>query len=121
MDFLLSAGGLKLKGRWHKVGAWFSHYLIGLMFVLSYEYTWRNTHITFAWWSAMLFGVISGLIGIMCWSLIYKSDIHEDVRRRSYYTQLFMGHIVFAMAVWVAFKVFNYDPLSRIGGYLDQM
>lgn len=118
MDFILKGIGINLKGRWHKVGGWVAHYVIGLIMVLCYETLWRYTIIPFGFVSGIVFGITSGLIGVACWHSIYKTSIHDNVSRRSYYIQLFTGHIIFAMAVVIAFKIFKYDPISKIEPYL---
>ncbi len=118
MDFLLNAVGIELKGRWHKIAGWIAHYFIGLVMVFCYEALWRYTDIDFGFISGILFGMVSGLIGIFLWRRIYVSPIHHDVSRRSYYFQLFVGHILFAIVVVIAFKIFKYDPISKIEPYL---
>lgn len=118
MNFVLEGVGIHLKGRWHKIGSWIAHYIIGFAIVLSYEAIWRYTAVKFGFVSGLIMGVITGLIGIMCWRTIYLTSIHEDVSRRSYYIQLFFGHIIFACAVVIAFKIFKYDPISKIEPYI---
>lgn len=114
MDFLLEGIGVKLKGKWHKAGGWIAHYIIGFAFVICYEAVWRYTTVQFGFLSGVVFGVLSGLFGILCWRAIYLTSIHDDVSRRSYYIQLFFGHILFACVVVIAFKIFKYDPISKI-------
>jgi hypothetical protein len=118
MNFILDGVGIELKGKWHKAGGWIAHYVIGFVMVIVYEAIWRFTSVKFGFISGIIFGIISGLIGIMCWRAIYLTSIHEDVTRRSYYIQLFFGHIIFACAVVIAFRIFKYDPISRIEPYL---
>jgi len=118
MNFVLEGVGIHLKGRWHKIGGWIAHYIIGFAIVISYEAIWRYTSVKFGFVSGIIMGVLTGLIGIMCWRAIYLTSIHEDVSRRSYYIQLFFGHIIFACAVVIAFKIFKYDPISKIEPYL---
>lgn len=118
MNFILEGFGLHLKGRWHKVGGWIAHYIIGLFMVFIYESLWRYSVIKFGFVSGILFGIASGIIGIACWHGIYSSSVHDNVSRRSYYIQLFFGHILFAVVVVIAFKIFKYDPLSKIEPYL---
>lgn len=118
MDFILKGIGINLTGRWHKIGGWLAHYFIGLIMVICYELLWRYTAISFGFVSGIMFGAVSGLIGIACWRAIYLTSIHNNVSRKSYYIQLFLGHIVFAVAVVIAFKIFRYDPISKIEPYL---
>ena len=118
MDFVFKGIGIKLVGKWHKIGGWIAHYIIGLILVVSYELIWRYTPVQFGFLTGILFGVASGLIGIACWYTLYATSIHDDVSRGSYYIQLFFGHIIFAVVVIIAFKIFRYDPISRIQPYL---
>ncbi len=118
LNFILEGIGIDLKGRWHKAGGWIAHYLIGLVMVFCYEALWRYTVIPFGFLSGMLYGMVSGLVGIACWWAIYHTSIHYDVSKRSYFIQLFFGHIIFALAVVIAFKIFKYDPISKIEPYL---
>jgi hypothetical protein len=118
MDFILEGIGIKLRGRWHKVGGWIAHYIIGFALVVFYESIWRYSIIKFGMISGIIFGICTGILGILCWRAIYLTSIHEDVSPRSYYIQLFFGHIIFAIAVVIAFRIFNYDPISKIVTYL---
>ncbi|WP_317499357.1 hypothetical protein [Flavobacterium sp. DG1-102-2] len=118
LDYILKGVGIKLSGRWHKVGGWIAHYIIGLALVFCYEAIWRYTGVHFGFLSGIAMGIISGILGIICWHAIYSTAIHDDVARRSYYIQLFFGHIIFACVVVIAFKIFKYDPVSKIEPYL---
>ncbi|RYF09250.1 MAG: hypothetical protein EOO42_24120 [Flavobacteriales bacterium] len=118
MDFVLKGIGIKLVGKWHKIGGWIAHYIIGLLLVICYELIWRYTALKFGILTGIIFGIASGLIGIACWHALYATSIHDNVSRRSYYIQLFFGHIIFAVVVVIAFKIFRYDPLSKIEPYL---
>jgi hypothetical protein len=118
MNFILEGVGIHLKGKGNTLGGWIAHYIIGFALVITYEAIWRYTVVPFGFVSGIILGIASGVIGIMCWRAIYLTSIHEDVSRRSYYIQLFFGHILFAVAVVIAFQIFKYDPLSKIEPYL---
>ncbi|MCR4032111.1 MULTISPECIES: hypothetical protein [Flavobacterium] len=119
MDFILKGLGIKLKGRWNKIAGWSAHYLIGFVMALSYEALWSFTVFEFGFGSGILFGIGSGLIGIAVWRRIYLTSIHRDVSARYYYVELFTAHVIFAVVVVIAFKIFKYDPISKIGPYLS--
>lgn len=115
LNFILDGAGINLKGRFKKFSAWLAHYLIGLAFVLIYEAVWRYTNIEFGFTSGICFGIISGLIGVSAWRLCYRlPDGKRHVPSKEYAIQLFFGHVIFAVAVVIAFKIFNYDPLSYV-------
>lgn len=118
MNFILKGLGINLKGKLHKIGGWIAHYIIGFTLVIAYESIWRYTSVKLGMLSGIIFGICTGLLAIFCWRAIYRTSIHEDVSPRSYYIQLFFGHIIFAVAVVIAFKIFNYDPISKINTYL---
>lgn len=115
LNFILDGAGINLKGRLKKFSAWLAHYLIGLAFVLIYEAVWRYTNIEFGYTSGICFGIISGLIGMSAWRLCYRlPDGKRHVPSKEYAIQLFFGHVIFAVAVVIAFKIFSYDPLSYV-------
>ncbi|MCO6149645.1 hypothetical protein [Flavobacterium sp. NRK1] len=118
MNFILEGIGINLKGKLHKIGGWIAHYVIGFFLVIVYESIWRYTPVRFGMLSGLIFGICTGLFGIFCWRAIYSTSIHEDVSPKSYYIQLFFGHIIFAIAVVIAFRIFNYNPISKINSYL---
>lgn len=115
LNFILDGAGIRPRGKWKKFSGWLAHYLIGLAFVLLYEIIWRYTRVEFGFVSGIIFGIISGLVGIACWRLIYRlPDGNPHIPSKEYAIQLFFGHVIFAVAVVVAFKIFKYDPLSYI-------
>ena len=115
LNFILDGAGISLKGRVKKFAGWFAHYLIGLAFVIAYESIWHYTEVEFGFVSGIAFGVISGFVGICCWRLTYRlPDGNPRVPSKEYATLLFFAHVIFSVAVVVAFKIFRYDPLSYI-------
>ena len=116
LNFVLDGAGLSIQGRLKKVSGWLAHYIIGLLFVFTYEAVWTYTGINFGWASGILFGIISGFIGILGWQTIYMLPRKKpDVPLKDYYIQLFFAHIIFACAVVVAFKIYEFDPVGRLG------
>jgi hypothetical protein len=115
LNFILDNMGITLKGKWKKAGGWLAHYIIGFFFALIYETLWRYTGIKFGWLSGIAFGIASGVVGIIGWHIIYRLPDEKPVAHlREYYLQLFFAHIIFACAVVIAFKIFDYDPLSHL-------
>lgn len=113
--YILDGAGVRLKGRWKIAAGWLAHYCIGFFFVIIYESMWRYTNIGFGWLSAILFGIVSGFFGVLCWWLIYTlPNKTPEGPVKIYYAILFSAHIIFAVAVVIAFKIFDYDPLSKI-------
>jgi len=115
LNFILDGAGIKLTGKVKKFSGWLAHYLIGFAFVLVYESIWHYTNVEFGFVSAIAFGVVSGFVGIACWRIIDGlPDGNPHIPSKEYAIQLFFGHVIFAVAVVVAFKIFNYDPLSYV-------
>jgi len=116
LNYILHGIGVELKGKWKKAEAWIAHYVIGLFFVIIYEALWQYTNIKFGWLSGIVFGAASGAFGILCWHFIYRLPDHKPkAPMKEYYLPLILAHIVFASVVVVAFKIFAYDPLGKIG------
>jgi hypothetical protein len=102
------------EGKWAVVCAWVTHYFIGLLFVIAYQVVWTYTSVPFGWLSGIAFGIASGIIGIIGWKGIFRlPNKKPKVHLREYYIQLFFAHIIFAIAVVVAFKLYDYDPISH--------
>ena len=115
LNYILDAIGINLGGKLKKAQGWIAHYFIGLFFVILYESVWRFSQIKFGWISGLAFGAVSGGIGIIGWFFIYRlPDKKPKAPLRDYYLQLFLAHIIFALAVVAAFKIFKYDPLSHL-------
>ncbi len=115
LNFILHRLHLCIPGRFKKFTGWLAHYCIGLAFVFAYALLWRYAGIQFGWLSAFTFGVASAIIGMIGWTLIYRlPDKKPPVPLRDYYVQLFFAHIIFALVVVAACKVFDYDPVGKV-------
>jgi hypothetical protein len=115
LNYALNEIDMHPKGKLRNLSGWLAHYAIGLVFVVSYEMAWRLAGIPFNLWTGVGFGIISGFIGILGWKMIFflphkKPKVTID----DYYIPLFFAHIVFAIAVVVAFKIFAYDPMEKL-------
>lgn len=84
----------------HPAG-WIIHYAIGLGFVSAYRIIELVFRIEFIAWHYALAGAVSGLIGILVWSIALK---HEPVLTRAdqpgYFYQLELAHIIFGLACY---------------------
>lgn len=109
------------KGKWAIVCAWITHYAIGLFFVIGYNILWRNAVLPFGWLSGIGLGIISGIIGVFSWKIIFKLQKKPSkVHVKEYYVQLFFAHLLFAVAVVAAFKLYDFDPIAHASGVLNQ-
>ncbi|HEX8561538.1 MAG TPA: hypothetical protein VF676_01045 [Flavobacterium sp.] len=115
LNFILDQMGFSIRTKWKGFTGWLAHYCIGLLFVISYDFLWAHGGVPFGWVSGIGFGIISGFIGILGWRLMFRlPDQKPDVPLNDYYGQLFFAHIIFAGAVVVAYKIYEYDPISHI-------
>lgn len=106
---------LCIPGKYEKFSGWAAHYLIGLAIVAIYEFIWCFTIIKFGWISGLLLGFATGLLAILAWQQIFKLPSREKhVATTEYYIQLVLAHLIFALAVVAAFKLYEYDPLDKI-------
>lgn len=115
LNYVLDDLHLCPKGKMKFISGWLAHYIVGVMFVISYSLVWTYTEVEFGLISGIVLGIISGIIGILGWRLIYRLPSKEPhVPLHEYYLQLFFAHIVFACVVVVAFILYDYDPVGRI-------
>lgn len=78
---------------------WSLHYLLGLLFVLAYDAIVRLEWLPISWTGALLYGTIIGIIGIIGWIIMFRmSYTKPKMSYRVFYTQLFVAHVIFALA-----------------------
>lgn len=88
---------------------WIIHYAIGLAFVLAYHIIWKYSDFDPTWFCGLIFGIISGLIGIFSWFFLFRiPDEKPKIKIRQYYLQLFFAHVFFALATVGIYKLFDY-------------
>ena len=107
LNYLLQFLGINMRDNVKRLAGWVIHYIIGLLFVVIYDILWQNL-IEFSWLSGIVFGIISGIIGIMSWILMFKTISNDELNidYKGYYTQLFFAHIVFAIGVVIVYKLY---------------
>ena len=77
---------------------WFLHFVIGFLFVAAYHIIWAEDILAISALSALILGVISGIIGIISWMFIFKITHYRPLLGfRDYYIQLFFAHIIFTV------------------------
>ncbi len=87
---------------------WGIHYGLGLVFLGGYEILWQltNTDRSIVW--SLIFGMFSGVLGILGWIIMFK--LHKDPPRihfTQYYIQLFCAHLVFSLSAYSVYSLFN--------------
>jgi hypothetical protein len=107
LEYVMKLSGAKLSDRSKEIAAWIIHYLIGLLFVLAYYFIW-NCCLAKSWTITLLFGAISGIIGILGWIVIFSiPDDKPHVSFTSYFIQLFFAHIIFAFGVFMTDRLLS--------------
>ncbi|NBL64170.1 hypothetical protein GV828_03025 [Flavobacterium sp. NST-5] len=90
------------------ITGWILHYLFGLCFVLIFHAIWSWTDIDPTWFTGVIFGMISGVVGIISWHFMFTlSSSTPKIKFEQYYIQLFIAHIIFALTVIAVYKFFK--------------
>lgn len=85
---------------------WLFHYLIGFLFVITYHVIWVKNLLSVSLLSALLLGIISGVIGIISWVFIFKITRYQTpIDFKGYYIQLFFAHIIFALVATLLYFI----------------
>lgn len=92
-------------GSKRKLG-WMVHYFIGFLFVVGYHIVWVKNILSVSLLSALLLGIISGVIGIISWVFIFKITRYQTpIDFKGYYIQLFFAHIIFALVATLLYFI----------------
>ena len=106
LNYLLHYLGINMRDSAKRISGWVIHYIIGFVFVVGYDLLWQYK-IQFSWLSGIIFGMISGIIGIISWMLMFKvPDDKPKIDYKGYYIQLFFAHIIFAIGVVIIYKIY---------------
>jgi hypothetical protein len=104
LTFMLTKMNLEVSAQTKKVLAWLLHYFIGLLFVVGYHFLWLYNILYISITTALLLGVVSGIIGIIGWVIMFKiADYQPKIDFKGYYIQLFFAHIIFAIVATAAY------------------
>ncbi|TDO97040.1 hypothetical protein [Flavobacterium sp. 245] len=107
LTYILTALHLEISPNFKTILGWFLHYLIGLFFVVGYHILWLNEFLEISWLASILLGVISGIIGIISWIILFEIIPQKpNIDFKGYYLQLFIAHIIFAITVFIVYKLF---------------
>jgi Na+/H+ antiporter NhaA len=103
LNELISRLKQKSLGALVPIAGWFLHYLIGLLFIISYHLYWResDSHPTII--NCIILGALSGVIGICGWKLAFRIHPHPpNIDFKEFYSQLFFAHVVFGVGAFMA-------------------
>ena len=97
---------IELSPQSKKTWGWLLHYIIGFLFVVGYHIIWVKDILPISPLSALILGVISGVVGIISWIIIFKmTHHHPPIDFKGYYIQLFFAHIIFAIVATALYSV----------------
>ena len=107
LTFILTKLHIEVSPNTKSILAWLLHYVIGLLFVIAYHFMWIYNLAAFLWSIALLFGAISGIIGILGWAMMFKAvDQKPNIDIKGYYLQLFFAHVIFGLVAFLVYKMF---------------
>jgi hypothetical protein len=88
------------------ITGWVIHYVIGLIFLLSYYLIWSRTRFDPTFSTALILGCCSGAAGIIGWSILFKiQSVPANIRVSEYFAQLFVAHVIFALTATATFRL----------------
>ncbi len=84
--------------------SWVMHYLIGLFFILIYQYLWDSNLLQITILNGVLLGAISGIIGAAGWkNFLHFANMKIKEYDTMYYVQLVLAHVVFGVVVAITY------------------
>ncbi|WP_281633451.1 hypothetical protein [Flavobacterium luteolum] len=106
LSFAIKKTNISLSEESQKTWGWLIHYIIGFLFVMGYHIVWVKNILPVSPLNALLLGVISGVIGILSWIIIFKMTDHQPpIDFKGYYIQLFFAHIIFAVTATTLYSI----------------
>jgi hypothetical protein len=106
--FLCGFGILKEYQLKKNIAGWIIHYIVGLLFLLSYYWIWAKTPLDPTIRTALILGPLSGIVGIVGWSILFRiQSVPANIRVSEYYAQLFVAHVIFAITATTTFTLIS--------------
>lgn len=106
LSSIISQLNLKISAESKRTWGWIIHYAIGFLFVVGYHIIWIKDILSVSPLSALILGVISGVIGIISWMILFKITNHQPaIDFKGYYIQLFFAHIIFAFVATLLYHI----------------
>jgi hypothetical protein len=107
LNYVIRLSGLRASPSLNSVLGWLIHYVLGLLFVLVYEWLWNSGLMSDGWPEALVLGIASGIVGIIGWMMIFSAPRDKPrVAFRAYYAQLLVAHIIFAAGATAVHRMF---------------
>jgi len=106
LTFVLEKLKINLSEKSKQIWAWLIHYFIGLLFVIGYHLLWSDHILPISPLIAVIFGAISGIIGIIGWFFLFKITHHQpQIDFKGYYIQLFFAHVIFGIVATAVYAL----------------
>ena len=107
LTYLLHSFKVEVSAGTKVVLAWLLHYIIGLIFVIIYHFLWYYRIVEMSWLVALILGVVSGIVGILGWMLLFEIVPQKpNIDFKGYYIQLLVAHIFFGITAYAVYILF---------------
>jgi len=107
LTYLLHSFKVEVSAGTKVVLAWLLHYIIGLIFVIIYHFLWYYGIVEMSWLVALLLGVVSGIVGVLGWMLLFEIVPQKpNIDFKGYYIQLLVAHIFFGITAYAVYILF---------------
>jgi hypothetical protein len=107
LTYLLHSFKVEVSAGTKVVLAWLLHYIIGLIFVIIYHFLWYYGIVEMSWLVALILGVVSGIVGILGWMLLFEIVPQKpNIDFKGYYIQLLVAHIFFGITAYAVYILF---------------
>lgn len=107
LTYLLHSFKVEISAGTKVVLAWLLHYIIGLIFVIIYHFLWYYGIVEMSWLVALILGVVSGIVGILGWMLLFEIVPQKpNIDFKGYYIQLLVAHIFFGITAYAVYILF---------------
>ena len=98
LRYFLDSFNLSWTARSSIILSWLLHYSIGIALVTAYQMYWSFVIIENPWWNLALLAVITGLIGVGSWKVIFKMCKYKPhIDYLGYYIHIFLVHLIFTI------------------------
>ncbi|MGA9637419.1 hypothetical protein [Flavobacterium sp.] len=105
LTYFLNKFNLKISFQLKNILAWLLHFVIGYIFVLSYHFLWTYTILNLSVLNGILFGAVSGLLGILGWVSIFEyTQYQPKIDFNGYFIQLFFAHVIFGLVAYIVYS-----------------
>ena len=108
LNIVTAKADVNLSPKAKSLFGWLVHYLFGLSFVIAYHILWSSQAADPTWFCGLIFGILSGILGIIGWFFLFKiAGVKPKIKVQQYYLQLFFAHIIFGLASVGVYKIFG--------------